>query len=477
MALFVYNTLNRKKEEFLPLNPPVVRMYVCGVTVYDLCHIGHARSLVVFDVIYRYLRYRGFRVKYVRNFTDLDDKIIARALDEGVGFQEISERYIREFYADTDPLGLERPSVEPRATEHIPEMIEMVKVLLEKGHAYVADGDVYYAVESFPGYGKLSGRSTEEMMAGARVEPDPRKRNPLDFALWKASKPGEPWWDSPWGKGRPGWHLECSVMSQKYLGETLDIHGGGQDLIFPHHENEIAQSEAATGKPFALYWIHNGFVQIRGEKMSKSLGNIVTIKEILKRHHPEALRLFLLGRHYRSPVDYTPERLSEAERALERLYGLLLRAEESLKAPGGGGDWHRVRELLDGLGDRFREAMDDDFNTPRALAPLFELARKVNRAGGTMPKDVAERVLEATEPFREVLGVLREEPKAFFEAKRRKKLERLPITPEEVQRLVQQRAEARRRRDWATADRIRDELASYGIKLQDTPEGTRWEVE
>lgn len=477
MALFVYNTLNRKKEEFLPLNPPVVRMYVCGVTVYDLCHIGHARSLVVFDVIYRYLRYRGFRVKYVRNFTDLDDKIIARALDEGVGFQEISERYIREFYADTDPLGLERPSVEPRATEHIPEMIEMVKVLLEKGHAYVADGDVYYAVESFPGYGKLSGRSTEEMMAGARVEPDPRKRNPLDFALWKASKPGEPWWDSPWGKGRPGWHLECSVMSQKYLGETLDIHGGGQDLIFPHHENEIAQSEAATGKPFALYWIHNGFVQIRGEKMSKSLGNIVTIKEILKRHHPEALRLFLLGRHYRSPVDYTPERLSEAERALERLYGLLLRAEESLKAPGGKRDWHRVRELLDGLMDRFREAMDDDFNTPRALAPLFELAREVNRVGGTMPKDVAEQVLEATEPFREVLGVVREEPKAFFEEKRRKKLERLPITPEEVQRLIQQRAEARKRRDWATADRIRDELASHGIKLQDTPEGTRWEVE
>lgn len=477
MALFVYNTLNRKKEEFLPLNPPMVRMYVCGVTVYDLCHIGHARSLVVFDVIYRYLRYRGFRVKYVRNFTDLDDKIIARALDEGVGFQEVSERYIREFYADTDPLGLERPSVEPRATEHIPEMIEMVKVLLEKGHAYVADGDVYYAVESFPGYGKLSGRSTEEMMAGARVEPDPRKRNPLDFALWKASKPGEPWWDSPWGKGRPGWHLECSVMSQKYLGETLDIHGGGQDLIFPHHENEIAQSEAATGKPFALYWIHNGFVQIRGEKMSKSLGNIVTIKEILKRHHPEALRLFLLGRHYRSPVDYTPERLSEAERALERLYGLLLRAEESLKAPGGEGDWHRVRELLDGLMDRFREAMDDDFNTPRALAPLFELAREVNRVGGTMPKDVAERVLEATEPFREVLGVLTEEPKAFFEEKRRKKLERLPITPEEVQRLIQQRAEARKRRDWATADRIRDELASYGIKLQDTPEGTRWDIE
>ncbi len=477
MALFVYNTLNRKKEEFLPLNPPMVRMYVCGVTVYDLCHIGHARSLVVFDVIYRYLRYKGFRVKYVRNFTDLDDKIIARALDEGVGFQEVSERYIREFYADTDPLGLERPSVEPRATEHIPEMIEMVKVLLEKGHAYVADGDVYYAVESFPGYGKLSGRSTEEMMAGARVEPDPRKRNPLDFALWKASKPGEPWWDSPWGKGRPGWHLECSVMSQKYLGETLDIHGGGQDLIFPHHENEIAQSEAATGKPFALYWIHNGFVQIRGEKMSKSLGNIVTIKEILKRHHPEALRLFLLGRHYRSPVDYTPERLSEAERALERLYGLLLRAEESLKAPGGEGDWHRVRELLDGLMDRFREAMDDDFNTPRALAPLFELAREVNRVGGTMPKDVAERVLEATEPFREVLGVLTEEPKAFFEEKRRKKLERLPITPEEVERLIQQRAEARKRRDWTTADRIRDELASYGIKLQDTPEGTRWDVE
>jgi len=479
MSLSIFNTLNRRKEEFRPLNPPQVGMYVCGVTVYDLCHIGHARSLVVFDVIYRYLLWEGYRVRYVRNFTDLDDKIIARASSEGVTFRDVAERYIEAFYSDTDPLGLKRPTVEPRATEHIPEMIEMVKALLSKGHAYVAEGDVYFSVESFPGYGKLSGRSIEQLLAGARVEPDPKKRNPLDFALWKASKPGEPWWDSPWGRGRPGWHLECSVMSQKYLDETLDIHGGGQDLIFPHHENEIAQSEAATGKPFVRYWLHNGFVEIRGSKMSKSLGNIVTIRDILKEYHPEALRLFLLSRHYRSPVDYSPERLRESERALERLYGLLSRAEESLDGGAStGGDWGKVLGLLDDLPRRFREAMNDDFNTPRALAPFFELAREVNRVSeeGPLPREVAERVLEVFSPLGEVLGLFAQSPRAFFEERRRKRLQALPISLEEIERLVAERAEARRRKDWARADRIRDQLASYGIRLQDTPEGTRWDV-
>jgi len=449
-------------------------MYVCGVTVYDLTHIGHARSLVVFDVLYRYLKYLGFRVLYVRNFTDIDDKIINRAQQEGVTFREIAERYIAEFYADTDPLGLERPDVEPRATEHIPEMIEAIRRLIEKGHAYVADGNVYFSVESFPGYGKLSGRSPEEMMAGARIEPDPKKRNPLDFALWKASKPGEPSWSSPWGEGRPGWHLECSVMSQKYLGETLDIHGGGQDLIFPHHENEIAQSEALTGKPFVRYWVHNGFVQVRGEKMSKSLGNIVTLKEILREHHPEALRLFLLGRHYRSPVDYTPERLREASRSLERLYAVLLRVKRAEGSDEGG--WGKVVELSEGLPDRFHQAMSDDLNTPRALAGLFELMREVNRIQGPMPRPVAERIRRALEPYQRVLGILGEDPEGFFESKRMRKLKVLGISPEEVQRLIEERDRARKRKDFETADRIRDHLASYGIRLMDTPEGTTWDV-
>ncbi len=475
MDLWLYNTFRRRKEPFRPLQPPRVGMYVCGVTVYDLTHIGHARSLVVFDVLYRYLKYLGFRVLYVRNFTDIDDKIINRAQQEGVTFREIAERYIAEFYADTDPLGLERPDVEPRATEHIPEMIEAIRRLIEKGHAYVADGDVYFSVESFPGYGKLSGRSPEEMMAGARIEPDPKKRNPLDFALWKASKPGEPSWSSPWGEGRPGWHLECSVMSQKYLGETLDIHGGGQDLIFPHHENEIAQSEALTGKPFVRYWVHNGFVQVRGEKMSKSLGNIVTLKEILREYHPEALRLFLLGRHYRSPVDYTPERLKEAGRSLERLYTVLLRVKRAEGSDEGG--WGKVVELSEGLPDRFHQAMSDDLNTPRALAGLFELMREVNRIQGPMPKPVAERILGALEPYQGVLGILGDDPEKFFESKRMRKLKVLGISPEEVQRLIEERDRARKRKDFQTADRIRDHLASYGIRLMDTPEGTRWDVD
>ena len=305
MALRIYNTLTGKKEEFVPLHEKRVGMYVCGVTVYDLCHIGHARSAIVFDAIYRYLGYRGYEVTFVRNFTDIDDKIIKRANEEGVDCKAIAEKYIDEFNMDMGKLGFEKPKFEPKATEHIPEMIELISTLIEKGYAYQSGGDVFFSVEKFKDYGKLSKRNLEEMQAGARVGIDEKKENPLDFALWKASKPGEPSWESPWGKGRPGWHIECSVMSQKYLGETFDIHGGGKDLIFPHHENEIAQSEAATGKPFARYWIHNGFVNINKEKMSKSLGNILTLKEIFKDWRPEAIRLFLLSSHYRSPVDFS----------------------------------------------------------------------------------------------------------------------------------------------------------------------------
>ena len=456
-------------------------MYVCGVTVYDLCHIGHARSMIVFDVIYRWLKASGYKVTYVRNFTDLDDKIIERAKREGVSFREIASRYIAEFYTDMDALGLERPQVEPKATEHLGEMIEMVKILLSKGFAYEVDGDVYFSVESFPGYGRLSGRNLEEMMAGARIEPDPRKRNPLDFALWKASKPGEPAWESPWGKGRPGWHLECSVMSQKYLGESFDIHGGGQDLIFPHHENEIAQSEAATGRPFVRYWLHNGFVNIRGEKMSKSLGNVLTIRQLTSSHHPEVLRLFLLGRHYRSPIDYSEEALKEASRGLERLYGLYHLAEESLKgdSPSLAERWNPVLERIKDFPSRFQEAMDDDFNTPQALSLLFELAREINRLKGKeprVPREVAEGVKEAILKVSEVLGLLSEEPREFFEASKRRRLQGVPLSEEEIERLIASRTEARRRKDWEKADQIRDYLASFGIILEDTPQGTIWRI-
>ena len=456
-------------------------MYVCGVTVYDLCHIGHARSMIVFDVIYRWLKASGYKVTYVRNFTDLDDKIIERAKREGVSFREIASRYIAEFYTDMDALGLERPQVEPKATEHLREMIEMVKVLLSKGFAYEVDGDVYFSVESFPGYGRLSGRNLEEMMAGARIEPDPRKRNPLDFALWKASKPGEPAWESPWGKGRPGWHLECSVMSQKYLGESFDIHGGGQDLIFPHHENEIAQSEAATGRPFVRYWLHNGFVNIRGEKMSKSLGNVLTIRQLTSSHHPEVLRLFLLGRHYRSPIDYSEEALKEASRGLERLYGLYHLAEESLEgdSPSLAERWNPVLERIKDFPSRFQEAMDDDFNTPQALSLLFELAREINRLKGKeprVPREVAEGVKEAILKVSEVLGLLSEEPREFFEASKRRRLQGVPLSEEEIERLIASRTEARRRKDWEKADQIRDYLASFGIILEDTPQGTIWRI-
>ena len=323
MAIRVYNTLTGKKEDFVPLHEGKVGMYVCGVTVYDLCHIGHARSAIIFDILYRYFRYRGYEVTFVRNFTDIDDKIINRANQEGVDYKTIAERYIREFGMDIRGLGLEKATIEPRATDHIPEMIELVSGLIEKGYAYPGGGDVFFSVERFKEYGKLSKRNLEEMQAGARVEIDEKKKNPLDFVLWKGSKPGEPFWESPWGKGRPGWHIECSVMSMKYLGETFDIHGGGRDLVFPHHENEIAQSEGATGKPFARYWIHNGFININKEKMSKSLGNILTIKEVVKEWHPEVLRLFFLSSHYRSPLDYSEESLKEAKSGLDRFYTTL----------------------------------------------------------------------------------------------------------------------------------------------------------
>jgi cysteinyl-tRNA synthetase len=486
--LRVYNTLSGKKEAFKPLRGKRVGMYACGVTVYDLCHIGHARSTVVFDVIFRYLRFLGYEVTYVRNITDLDDKIIKRANDEGVPWEEIANRYTHEFTVDMGALGLEKPTQEPKATDHIREMIRMTERLMEKGYAYQAGGDVFYSVDKFEGYGKLSKRDPEQMKAGARVEVDEKKRNPLDFALWKASKPGEPSWESPWGRGRPGWHIECSAMSQAYLGNTLDIHGGGKDLIFPHHENEIAQSEGSTGKPFAMFWIHNGFVNINQEKMSKSLGNILTIKEILNRYHPEIIRLFLLSHHYRSPVDFSEENLAEAKMSMDRFYSTLQRTDEwEGRDSRGGGEIleervHKSMEEVKAFPERFQAAMDDDFNTALALGHFHDLARNLNALMGD--EDVSRCALEALLPvarenfrrFGDILGLFQWAPEDYFGEQRRRELTRLGIGEDQINRMIRERHEARKQRDWKRADEIRESLGSMGIVVEDGPTGTTWRV-
>ncbi len=486
MALTVFNTLGNRKEEFRPLDPGRVRMYVCGVTVYDLCHVGHARANVAFDVIVRYLRHRGYDVTYVRNFTDVDDKIIQRANREGTDSAAVSERYIRAFYEDFDRLGLVRPDAEPRPTEHIPEILDLVRRLVAAGRAYAVDGDVYYSVKGFPEYGKLSGKNVDELLAGARVEVDERKRDPLDFALWKASKPGEPSWESPWGPGRPGWHIECSAMSMKHLGETFDIHGGGKDLVFPHHENEIAQSEGVTGRPFARYWLHNGFVNVNQEKMSKSLGNFFTLREVLRVVRPEVLRFFFSGSHYRSPIDYSNQSLAEARAGLDRLYRVREKAEECERAGATPGTIPGEREFLPlaGAPERFAEAMDDDFNTAAALGHLFEAVRVLNRlAPGDPPaqRERAGRFLAGwrlLDPLFGVLGLLRMPSREYFQA------EAHPggtgtgggtvRSREEIEERIERRREARARKDFALADRIREELDRDGVLLEDGKAGTTW---
>ncbi len=493
--LVLFNTLTRRKEPFAPAVPGEIRMYVCGPTVYDISHLGHARKEVVFDVMVRYLRHRGFRVRYVRNITDVDDKIIQRAAEEGVGWQEIARRYEKAFHEDLEALGVLPPDHEPRATETIEEMQELIRILLEKGHAYVADGSVYFAVSSWEAYGKLAHRRLEEMIAGARVEVEASKRNPLDFALWKASKPGEPTWPSPWGEGRPGWHIECSAMSRKFLGETLDIHGGGVDLVFPHHENEIAQSEAATGKPFARWWVHNGLLTVEKEKMAKSLGNYITIRDALGRMHPETIRMFFLSHHYRSPVDFSDEAVARTRKNLDYFYNTLLRIDEvcgggEVTAGSNGAEmpeegpkglapeeWTDLREMP----DRVRAEMDDDLNTAGALGVLFRAATVVNRwldrSGGG--RDLRSRsVLEA---FRRrmrdvgsVMGLFREDPVTWFRRPAPSGTGEETLSPERIEERIREREAARKARDWATADRIREELARAGIVLEDTPGGTRW---
>lgn len=484
MALRFYNTATRKKEQFTSLEPGKVGMYVCGVTVYDLCHIGHARSAVVFDVLVRYLRARGFEVTYVRNFTDIDDKIIKKANEVGKDTTQIAEQYIQAFYEDMDRLGVLRADIEPRATEHIRDMIEMIQVLLNKGYAYVIDGDVYFSVKKFDSYGKLSGRKLEDMHAGSRIAIEEKKRHPMDFALWKSAKPGEPRWDSPWGPGRPGWHIECSVMSNYYLGSTFDIHGGGKDLLFPHHENERAQSIAANGGEFARFWIHNGFVTVESEKMSKSLRNFVTIRDALKEYHPEVLRLFLLSKHYRSPIDYSREAVEAIRSGLVRIYRTLERLEDILgsTATADCAVTHPFLSELDessSLGN-FVKVMDDDLNTAGAVGQIFEKIRKINRildasrASEGNKRAVLAREREELLKMATVMGILQRTPEQFFEEMPQKKIE---IDAAEIERLIAQRAEARARKDWATADRIRDQLKAKGIILEDGPEGTTWRLD
>lgn len=482
MGLRIYNTLTRRKDVFETVTPGKVGMYVCGVTVYDLCHIGHARSVVLFDVIYRYLTKCAYDVTYVRNFTDVDDKIINRANQLGENWKDLAERFISEFYTDMDALGVLRPTYEPKATEHIQEIQDIIKKLISTGHAYEVDGDVMYAVESFTDYGKLSGKKIEDLVSGARVEIDQKKRNPLDFALWKSAKPDEPYWDSPWGPGRPGWHIECSAMSVKYLGERFDIHGGGADLTFPHHENEIAQSEAANQGGFANYWIHNGFVNIKSEKMSKSLGNVLNIRDILKSCHPEALRLFLLSSHYRSPLDFSDESLKEGAIALERLYSALVVLEKLIEMDGASKD---LPAEIDNMNSRFVEAMDDDFNTPRCLAILFEAARCINRLnteyGSIHEKLPCPELLSSCRNdmsglARNVLGILNEKPAQFVQDVRRAGTEELSIPESEINNLIEERSQARKEKNFKRADEIRGMLSDHGILIEDGSSGTTWRV-
>ena len=493
MSIKLYNTLTRKKETFDPLVEGRISIYVCGITAYDVCHIGHARSAVVFDVITRYLRYQSYDVTYVKNFTDVDDKIIVKANAEGETIFEISERYIREHDEVMDALRIARPTFAPRATEHIDGMINLIKVLFDKGMAYEIEGDVYYAVEKFAEYGKLSGRTLEDMMAGARVDVSEKKKNPLDFALWKASKEGEPWWESPWGRGRPGWHIECSVMSQYFLGETFDIHGGGEDLVFPHHENEIAQSEGATGKPLANYWVYNGFVTVNGEKMSKSLGNFITVKDILKNYHPEVVRLFMLQSHYKSPVDFSDESLADARIGMERLYTTLNAINEALSLCKDFSGVTRenlsakdsdVCVKLTSLADRFKEAMDDDFNTPRAIGYIFDAVRVVN---GYMADEkspispetcfVLYNARKAILETGRVLGVFVDDPDDYFRQDRDREAGKRGLDVKEIERMIEERRAARLAKDWKKADEIRRVLAEKNIILRDTPVGTTWKIE
>jgi cysteinyl-tRNA synthetase len=492
MKLRLFNTMTGRKEEFQPLRAGKVGMYVCGVTVYDYCHIGHARANIVFDVIYRYLQYLGYDVNYVRNYTDVDDKIIRRANERGIDSRELAEEFIAAFDADMAALGLALPTHQPKATEHMAQIIAIVEKLIARGLAYASAGDVYFAVEKFTGYLKLSHRNMDEMRAGARIAPGEQKRNPMDFALWKAAKPGEPSWPSPWGPGRPGWHIECSAMSMEYLGESFDIHGGGKDLVFPHHENEIAQSEGATGKPFVKYWMHNGFVNVNQEKMSKSLGNFFTIRDILQQYDPEVVRFFILSAHYRSPIDFSDQNLEDAQAGLSRFYEALRLAAETLArhappkqapCPVITDEERATYDLVENVDERFAEAMDDDFNTALAIGHMFEVVRGMNRIVAekrfdecplslVVLRDAAGKLLK----LGGVLGLFTSDPVQWLERGQAAGLQEAGLSAEAIEELIAERQQARKNRDFARGDQIRDDLAAKGIELLDSKEGTTWKV-
>jgi len=479
MTLKFFNTATRTKEDFVPLREGQVGMYVCGVTVYDLCHIGHARSAIVFDVLVKYLRARGFRVTYVRNFTDVDDKIIDRAKQLGKDPKAVAEEYIQAFYQDMEKLNVLNADQEPRATEYIQGMIDMIVTLIDKGFAYVEGTDVFYSVESFTGYGELSGRRLEDMKAGSRIAVDEKKRHPMDFVLWKGAKPGEPQWPSPWGPGRPGWHMECSVMSGHFLGASFEIHGGGEDLLFPHHENERAQSIAANGGRFARYWIHNGFVTVESEKMSKSLGNFLTIRDALRMYHPEVLRLFLLSKHYRSPLDFSKSAILASQGGLVRIYRTLQRLDQSIGPDNDKREGPFPSSLAapekDSFLEQFVQTMDDDLNTAGAIALVFEKVKEMNKIMD-FPLDESSRAKLVSDRRHlyltsAVLGFLREKPEAFFEALA---ASAQSTDSAEIEKLIEERNSARKSKDWAKADALRQRLKDMGIVLEDSPKGTTW---
>jgi cysteinyl-tRNA synthetase len=459
-TLRIHNSLTGKKEAFVPMEPGRVRMYVCGMTIYDYCHLGHARVMVVFDVVVRYLRSRGYDVTYVRNITDIDDKIIKRAAENGESITDLTTRFTRIMHEDSEALGILPPDLEPRATDSIQQIIDMIQALVDREYAYQGgNGDVYYDVSRFDSYGRLSGKRLEDLRAGERVAVDESKDDPLDFVLWKAAKPGEPSWPSPWGEGRPGWHIECSAMSTGCLGAHFDIHGGGMDLKFPHHENEIAQSEAATGEPFVNVWMHNGFVKVDEEKMSKSLGNFFTVREILQRYRAEDVRYFILASHYRSPLNYSQENLEHARAALTRLYTSLRGIEPASAGCEAGDTWITA----------FNEAMDDDFNTPEAIAVLFELAREINRQREADPEK-AGALAACLHRLGGTLGLLQAEPEGYL----REGGDPDAISETDIENMITSRLQARQEKNWAEADRIRDELEAAGVVLEDGPGGTTW---
>ncbi len=487
MTLKLYNTLSSQKEEFIPLQPKKIRMYVCGVTVYDKCHLGHARANVAFDVIYRYLKHHfaDHEIEFVRNFTDVDDKIIQRSNEKKIPWQELTEHYIAEFRKDMKALGNVSPTLEPKATDHISQMIILIQKLMDKGIAYSADGDVFYRVKKFEGYGKLSGKNVEDLESGARVDVREAKENPLDFVLWKAAKPDEPFWESPWGKGRPGWHIECSAMSMEYLGESFDLHGGGRDLIFPHHENEIAQSEGATGKHFVKYWLHNGFVNINAEKMSKSLGNFFSIEDVLKEYDWEVVRAFLLSVHYRSPIDFSDQNLSDMAGALERYYTTIKRVKEfvnqshpELAVSQHENSGSSRASNLDLIAS-FEQAMSDDFNTAAVFGVIFESIREVNKLldQNNLSVTDAQNFLKQLEKIYSVLGCFNPDADSFFSRIQNRALQNNALDEGKILQLIEERKQARLDKNWKRSDEIRNELASMNIVLKDKPDGTvEWSV-